>query len=106
MHKSFELRISNICTNKQNFLVCANVSAVLTEIVVLPSPFTEDEIRITGHELWLLKKYLIFENNIRNDSAKTDKSFFPTTFSAPFVIFGISPTTGISLAIFWMSCLE
>ena len=44
----------------KTFLVCANVSAVFTEMVVLPSPFIEDETNITGHWSFLLKKYFFY----------------------------------------------
>ena len=56
----------------KTFLVCANVSAVFTEMVVLPSPFIEDETNITGHWSFLLKKYLVLDTKILNDSAKEE----------------------------------
>ena len=90
----------------KTFLVKAKVRAVFTEMVVFPSPLIDEEIRMTGHFSFLLKKYLILEFRILKDSANEERSFTPTVSLSPYSILGISATTGISLAISITSYLE
>ena len=90
---------------KSTFLFWANVKAVLVLIVVLPSPFIEEDTIITtaSPSFLSLTKNFILVSIILKASAKPVKSFFLITASSISPALGISPTKGISCKAFLTS---